>query len=218
MNTVQRQLIAFDMDGTLLTTDKKISPKTTEAIRKASEAGKTVILATGRSQVELVFYADTFRYVRYAILESGGLLYDLKEDTIIESLPLTAAEISRIIELSRQEDVMLQIMAEGKMYLPEGAMDHLLHYGVEQYRHLFHETATFLPDIRAFALSGDVSIEKINLYHDSPEARERTMRRAEDLQIEKVYSEYTSIGCTPRGVSKGDMLISLCRRLSHRGH
>ncbi len=34
------QLIAFDMDGTLLNSDKQISPETLNAIKRAGDAGK----------------------------------------------------------------------------------------------------------------------------------------------------------------------------------
>ena len=207
------QLIAFDMDGTLLTTDKKISPKTTEAVRMAEDAGKTVILATGRSRNELVFYTDTIRYMSYAILESGGVLYDLKAGEILDSCPLKREEIQSIIDLSLQEDVMIQIMAEGTMYLPEGSLSRLAHYHTAHFQELFDKTAVLLPDIRGFALSGSTKIEKINLYHTDTEARERTMKRAVNVDLEKVYSEITSIEFTPHGVSKGAMLESLCRRL-----
>ena len=47
------KLVAFDMDGTLLNSEKKISNKTVEAINKAIEAGKIVILNTGRCPAEL---------------------------------------------------------------------------------------------------------------------------------------------------------------------
>lgn len=42
------RLIAFDMDGTLLTSDKLVAPDSLEWIHRALEAGKTVALSTGR--------------------------------------------------------------------------------------------------------------------------------------------------------------------------
>ena len=43
------QVIAFDMDGTLLNNRNRISEATLEAIREAAEAGKHIVIATGRS-------------------------------------------------------------------------------------------------------------------------------------------------------------------------
>ena len=42
------KLIALDMDGTLLNSDKAISEENKQAIAKAREAGVTVVLASGR--------------------------------------------------------------------------------------------------------------------------------------------------------------------------
>lgn len=42
------KLIAIDMDGTLLTSDKKISPRTKQAIQSAKQQGVQVVLASGR--------------------------------------------------------------------------------------------------------------------------------------------------------------------------
>ena len=47
------QMIAFDMDGTLLNSQKKITPATREMIERAILAGKEVILSTGRCMAEL---------------------------------------------------------------------------------------------------------------------------------------------------------------------
>jgi hypothetical protein len=42
------KLIAIDMDGTLLTEDKKITTKTKDAIKTASNLGVKIVLTTGR--------------------------------------------------------------------------------------------------------------------------------------------------------------------------
>ncbi|MFA0088210.1 Cof-type HAD-IIB family hydrolase [Vibrio sp. 10N.261.51.F12] len=42
------KLIAIDMDGTLLTSDKKITDRTKQAIHAAKQKGVTVVLASGR--------------------------------------------------------------------------------------------------------------------------------------------------------------------------
>uniref|UniRef100_UPI00112F5A1B HAD-IIB family hydrolase n=2 Tax=Gammaproteobacteria TaxID=1236 RepID=UPI00112F5A1B len=42
------KLIALDMDGTLLNSQKQISPRTKQAIAKAREQGIKIVLASGR--------------------------------------------------------------------------------------------------------------------------------------------------------------------------
>ena len=79
------QLIAFDMDGTLLGSDKQISPGNRRAIAAAARAGKTVILNTGRCRSELEEYLGLIPEVRYLNCASGALVYDLKEKRTLYS-------------------------------------------------------------------------------------------------------------------------------------
>lgn len=69
----QYQLIAFDMDGTLLNSNKQISPETLNAIKRATDAGKTVILCTGRNLAELnAVLQRSDRGLRYLDCVSGA--------------------------------------------------------------------------------------------------------------------------------------------------
>lgn len=47
------ELIGFDMDGTILNSQKTISHRTLEAVNRAARMGKRVILSTGRCISEL---------------------------------------------------------------------------------------------------------------------------------------------------------------------
>ena len=79
------QLIAFDMDGTLLDSNKKILPSSLAAISDAADAGKTVILSTGRCLPELREYLPLLTQVRYLNCVSGALVVDRQTNTAIYS-------------------------------------------------------------------------------------------------------------------------------------
>lgn len=70
-------LIAFDMDGTLLTSEQTISTVSLKAINQAIQAKKQVVLATGRPLSEIKPYRQDLASLQYAILESGAVIYDL---------------------------------------------------------------------------------------------------------------------------------------------
>ena len=53
---MEYKLIAFDMEGTLLNSNKQISKKTQETIARAVAYNKIVILNTGRNSAELEKY------------------------------------------------------------------------------------------------------------------------------------------------------------------
>ena len=72
---MEYKLIAFDMDGTLLNSNKQISKKTQGAVAH----NKIMILNTGRNPAELEEFYDILPGVRYLNCISGALVYDLKE-------------------------------------------------------------------------------------------------------------------------------------------
>lgn len=76
---MEYKLIVFDMDGTLLNSNKQISKKTQEAIARAVAHNKIMILNTGGNPAELEEFYDILPGVRYLNCISGALVYDLKE-------------------------------------------------------------------------------------------------------------------------------------------
>ena len=58
---MEYKLIVFDMDGTLLNSNKQISKKTQEAIARAVAHNKIVILNTGRNPAELEEFYDILK-------------------------------------------------------------------------------------------------------------------------------------------------------------
>ena len=69
------ELIGFDMDGTILNSQKTISHRTLEAVNRAARMGKRVILSTGRCISELEEFRDVLANVSHYVCESGALIY-----------------------------------------------------------------------------------------------------------------------------------------------
>ena len=79
----QYQLIALDMDGTLLNSKKEISPGCREAIEKALAEGKEVVLSTGRCRPELTEFRKLIPGLRYVNCTSGAMVYDFRAQRVI---------------------------------------------------------------------------------------------------------------------------------------
>ena len=77
------QLLASDLDDTLLNAKKKISSGNMEAIRRALDSDKIVLFSTGRSLEEARELLEYFPAMRYIICESGANVYDLKENKVV---------------------------------------------------------------------------------------------------------------------------------------
>ncbi|MCR5691533.1 MAG: Cof-type HAD-IIB family hydrolase [Eubacterium sp.] len=102
------RLIAFDMDGTLLTDDKEISEKTLEALGRARDMGIHLVPTTGRPMDGAEPYLDQIPGVRYVITCNGAGIYDWEKGTCIHR---DAMELDYYLPMLRELN-KLHLMAD----------------------------------------------------------------------------------------------------------
>ena len=207
------QLIALDLDGTLLNSRKVIPPEALRAIRTVCAAGKTVVFDTGRAVCELEEQIALLPEVRYAVFASGAGLYDIQEKKTFGLCGIPSALTERIFALARTKDCMPQIVTPNADVIQSSHMDSLEHFHMDVYRPMYEKAMTLVPDIYAFAASCADPFLKINIYHVDPQERIRTRAQLETPELELVYSEVSSLECSAAGVSKGAGLERLCALL-----
>ena len=77
------KMIGLDLDGTVLTTDKKMTPYTREVLQKAIEAGVVVLPATGRPISAISKEFLDIPGVRYALTSNGARILDLDTGQVL---------------------------------------------------------------------------------------------------------------------------------------
>ncbi len=82
------RIVATDLDGTLLTSDRTVSPRTRDALRLARAAGAVIVFVTARPPRGVREIAEQAGVTGTAICSNGAIVYDLDTDEIVESLPL----------------------------------------------------------------------------------------------------------------------------------
>lgn len=167
------KLIAFDMDGTLLNSQKRISKPTVIALNKAINNKKHVVLSTGRAIVELNDYKDELSNLQYGICESGALVYDFKNNKIIHQDTIPLPIIKKILDITYQEDIMIHLLTNGNSVIYKDDLDKMQKYNMDIYKPMFTRVATTVDDIYDYAIKN--KIEKINLYHTNSSNRKKHM-------------------------------------------
>jgi len=84
-------LIAIDLDGTLLRSDRTISDRSRAAVAAVRAAGVEVIVATARSPRGARQLAADAGIGGVAICANGATLYDLDTDSVVAHTPLAAS-------------------------------------------------------------------------------------------------------------------------------
>jgi Cof subfamily protein (haloacid dehalogenase superfamily) len=102
------KLIALDMDGTLLTTDKGISERNQTAIKAAEARGVKVVLASGRPLIGLSKYLEELNLLKeedYVLSFNGGLVQNTKTQEIVSKLPLKGSDLKYIYKISKELNI-----------------------------------------------------------------------------------------------------------------
>ena len=208
------QLAAVDMDGTLLTSDKKILPETMAAMQRALSEGKSIALCTGRPLAELKPYASLLSLVPSAVLESGALVYDLKNNKVLARHTIPAQVVSKVLPVIEKEDIMPHVMMHSLSYINAADLERMDHYLLGVYSPLYHEAATLVGSVTDLVKENMDDMEKILLHHADKEACVRTHDRLAGLSAEMVYAETASLEISPQNVTKGTGLKELAECLN----
>ena len=128
------ELIAFDMDGTLLTSEKTLSPVTLAAIAEATGRGDRAAVASGRSLTQMYDYLPQLLEVgiRYSITGNGALVYDSQLSRVLYKAVLTSREVATVVEAFRPEGdlVMVETFSDGAFTVDERQIPRMGSYGM----------------------------------------------------------------------------------------
>lgn len=96
------KLICIDIDGTLLTDDKKLSERNINAIKDASNKGVHVAISTGRIFPSANYYANLIGIKSPIIASNGAYIKDTNEDKVIYKKNMEFEKTIKIINILKE--------------------------------------------------------------------------------------------------------------------
>ena len=95
------KLVAFDVDGTLITYDGVCSDRTRAVIAELREAGVAISIATGRPLAALEETMDLIGQFDFAVCGNGGVVVDVSTGATIRQSTIAGATTERIVRSMR---------------------------------------------------------------------------------------------------------------------
>ncbi len=95
------RIVALDLDGTLLDSQKRLSDANRAALERAAESGMLIVPTTGRFFGMMPQSVRELPFVRYAITVNGAQVYDRETDAAIvrEEIPIAmAVDLMRLLD------------------------------------------------------------------------------------------------------------------------
>lgn len=210
---MEYQLMAIDMDGTLLNDHLEISKQNEDAIKKAISKHKDIVIATGRSLSEMNTYLPQLSTVRYFILESGAVIYDAYQKQIIKKNVFLKEDVNHIINVSYKQDLMPHYFVDGYSYSFVEKMIHMEKYHMGKLQQFYLDYVNKIEDWDSFIEKNKNKIEKIIFYHQSQKEVNQCYQYLKDIDVEKPQIGI-SIELSPKGITKAAALKTLCHILN----
>jgi len=173
---MEYRLLAMDMDGTVLNSEKKITPRTQSAIRKALAGGKEVLFATGRSPSEVREYLNTFPGMNYVLCLSGALVLDLRRGKTLAETTIPRPLAEQILSAADGLDAMVTLYAGDDVFVERKRKGNMDYYGCQCFAKLYDDCAVWVENIRDVLDRYGDHIHKANIFCHSPEE----WRKADD--------------------------------------
>lgn len=210
------RLIALDLDGTLLNTQKQLSEENRAALTRAARAGIHIVPTTGRFFDGMPDTVRALPFIRYAITINGAEVADRRTG---EELYKADIPLERALELMRYLDtlpVIYDCYQDNAGWISEHLKARIDSTVKDpHFRKMLHELRKPVPELKAFVTERGRDIQKIQFFIPTPELRQELLetlpKMYPDLAVSSSVSENIEVNAA--GATKGKALLGLAERL-----
>ena len=182
------RIIALDLDGTLLDSQKRLSAVNREALEYAAAKGVHIVPTTGRFFGMMPEAVRDLPFVRYAITINGAQVYDRETDTAIVREEIPVGRAVEIMELLDGFDVIYDCYRNNWGWMSASLQNKAEAYATdEHYLKMVREFRNPVQDLKRHLLDTEPEggVQKVMLFsrNDEPEAKE--LRAIEKAMAER---------------------------------
>ena len=210
--TMAYKIIALDLDGTLTNSEKKITPKTKEALFRIQEKGIKVVLASGRPTPGVVPLAEELKlkdYGSYILSYNGAKITNCKTNEAVCNVTLPKKIIKEVYEEAILQDAGIITYEDGAIVVGNGIDRYIeIEAGINKLP---------LKEVDNFVKYVDFDVNKCLLTgHDEHMARvERNFAKRFGTILNIYRSEPFFVEIMPKGIDKAESLDNLLKQLGY---
>ena len=197
--------VAFDLDGTLLNADHKLSAENCDTVERLKASGITVFLASGRTHLSMRPYHQQLNLETPMICYNGAKI--VYPDGEVQERGLSAEIVRALIDRSRDERLHLNLYSRGLWYTENPESPEALIYA---------QTAGLTPHSEGFEELVELGATKALFIASSK--RLRALRASLEVELSPHVSITSSMSnfleVLRRGVNKADALRQVLERYS----
>lgn len=211
------RLVLSDLDGTLLNTQKQLSEKTIETVKKLEQKGILFVPATGRLDVMAKPYLNALDCVNIVIGCDGAMVRNIKTGEILYENTLPADVCRRVFEICRTHGLSYYVFTKDCLVGDDRENERL------QIHEKFNQTVepderipiSFTDNLEEFVEKTTVC--KIVASHEKKEYLDLTAEKIkQEVYVDATRSGKNVLGIKAVGVSKAAAMEKLSQVLKIR--
>ena len=165
------RMIAADMDGTMMDSDKNISERTWDAIDRAGARGIYIVPASGRLLSMLPERLKNHPAVRYAVCANGASVIDIKTGEYIFRSGLSWEKVLELVRLFISKGMHVDVFADGASYTWKREGDLTDGYDMEDWvRELVRSTRIQVDSLEEMVMQAG-HLERLNFFYKTEEEK-----------------------------------------------
>jgi Cof subfamily protein (haloacid dehalogenase superfamily) len=216
------RIIALDLDGTLLDSEKRLSARNRRALEQAAERGVHIVPTTGRFFGMMPQAVRDPDFVRYAITINGAAAYDrVADETIVrDEIPLATAVA--IMEKLDAFDIIYDCYRNDWGWITAEFADKAEVYATnEHYLKMVREFRRPVPELKRhlLATAGEGDVQKIMMFSRLEDKDASELRKVREMvaqhfpRILPTSSTWNDLELNIDTANKGNSLRRLAEKL-----
>ncbi len=162
------KLIALDLDGTLLTTDKRLTNENRDALQAAADKGIEIVPCTGRFYLGIPDIVRELDFIHYAVTINGAEVLDLRKGTVIYGSEIPLDTALYLNDMFEEMGVAHDAYVQSRGYMERRFLDRIEdHLPDPIYCRTLRSMREPVDDLRTFLTDLGKDIQKIQIFtHD----------------------------------------------------
>ena len=209
------RLIALDLDGTLLDSQKRLSARNEAVLRECMSRGIYIVPCTGRIWGGVPEFLRTLPGIHYAITTNGAIVEDVEKHEILDERKLSCDQAIDILELAGKFHTMYDAYVDGCAYGERRFLEHMDDYAIpDAIQTMIRQTRQEVPDMVGKVRDAGLPVEKINYFFGDQQERVRARRELQERGDVIVSSSMdNNLEINAQGATKGEAILRLAKHL-----
>lgn len=209
------KLVAIDLDGTLLNSEKKVSEENRTALQLASEKDVKIVICSGRVFKGARVFARHISTNEPIIACNGALIKDMQTDDVLYANTVSKEDCHRIVDICHKENVYFHAYLGDVLYTEALKFGSAFHSKMNQRLPSEDRLEIVLADDMHEVVETNPALAyKFVAISDNAEQLAKTRSRICDIKtIDVMSSFYDNFEMVNHGVSKGNAVKFLCEKL-----